>query len=268
MTKQLLIYGEVTPVNKKNHADLCIQAINRYDFASDVNSVPVTAVEFPNAASVYPLVFAGQGDAITPIAIMGIRDGENLFISEDGSIDAGYVPAYLRRYPFVFSTSNEGKNFVLCVDEEAKACNTEGKGERLFDSTGEQTAYVNNVLKFLKEYQAHFTRTKVFCQKLKDLDLLQPMGAQFTHPEGQKFTLTGFQVINREKLQQLAAEDLAALSKTGELELAYCHLQSLHHLNGLVARVVLDDSEAESSNVKAKKVKNEAADELDATEVH
>ncbi|MGI9275119.1 MAG: SapC family protein [Endozoicomonas sp.] len=233
MSKQLLIYKNVVPVNKAKHGNVTIKNSGDYSFARSVNSVPLTAVEFPHAAEELAIVFAGEGPSVSPVVIMGVKPEENLFISNEGRSEIRYLPAFLRRYPFVFSTADEGENFTLCIDEDYPGLNQEGSGERLFDSDGEQTQYLDGVLNFLKEYQAHFTRTQQFCKKLVELELLQPMSAEIQSASGESVRLTGFQVINREKLQKLPGNTLAELSVTGELELAYIHLQSLRNLNAL-----------------------------------
>ncbi len=242
MTKQLMIYGKVAPVNKKKHANLSVKTGVSYSFASDVNSVPLMAVEFPNAASEYPIVFAGKDDNIMPVAILGIQEQQNLYLAENGAMDAKYIPAFLRRYPFIFSSADDGGNFVLCIDESFEGCNEKGIGENLFDAQGEQTQYLKSMLNFLKEFQVHFKRTQIFCKKLKELDLLESVGAQFKPLSGERKTLTGFMAINRAKLQSLSGEQYQQLAKTGELELAYVHLQSLHNFSSLLDRVGVDKS--------------------------
>lgn len=264
MSKQLMIYGEVTPINKKKHLNFSVKTGVNYEFARTVNSLPLMAVEFPNAASEYPVVFAGKDDNVMPVAILGIKDQQNLFLNDDGTMSARYIPAFLRRYPFVFSTADDGANFVLCIDESFEGCNENGVGERLFDSEGEQSQYLNNMLNFLKEYQAHFVRTQLFCKKLKELDLLEPVGAQFVPPSGERMTLTGFMAINRNKLQSLTGAQYEELAKTGELELAYIHLQSLSNFSSMVEKVkpeegAADKPDPEKKASKAKAKKEEAA---------
>ena len=217
MEKQLLIYGKAQPVSSQRHKDWTVKRDDDYSFASDVNSVPLMAVEFTSAAPEYPVVFAGQDNNIMPVVILGVREQENLYLDENGKITAKYVPAFLRRYPFVFSSVDDGNNFTLCIDESYSGCHQDGVGERLFDADGEQTQYLKNVLEFLKEYQSHFNRTQAFCRKLKELDLLEPVGAKLTRPEGEQYTLTGFMAVNREKLKELEGEQLAELARTDAL---------------------------------------------------
>ena len=97
MSKQLLIYGQVQAVNKQRHSDWAVKADNNYAFAKHINSVPLTGVEFIKAAADYAIVFTGEGDNTLPLAVTGIRQQENLYINADGSIDADYIPAFLRR---------------------------------------------------------------------------------------------------------------------------------------------------------------------------
>jgi len=228
---QLLIYGQVEAVNKQRHQDWSIKAGRDFNFAKAVNSVPLMAVEFPSAAADYSIVFAGSGDDLLPVVVMGIREDENLYIDSAGAWNVDYVPAFIRRYPFVFASTDEGDTLTLCVDENYEGCNQEGRGERLFDADGERTQYLGKVLDFLQDYQQHFARTQAFCKQLNTLGLFEDMGAKFTLAGGEERTLSGFKVINREKLKALSAEDLQSLFNNDGLELVYLHLQSMQNLN-------------------------------------
>jgi hypothetical protein len=207
--------------------------------------VPLVAAEVNVAAQTYPVVFVGEADVV-PVVLLGVRDGENLFVDKDGKWDAKYVPAFVRRYPFVFSSTDEGKTFTLCLDEDFAGVNTEGKGERLFDKDGERTQYLKNVLNFLQVYQAQFQRTQVLCKKLADLDLFEPMQAQVRLNSGQTLTLGGFKVVNRNKLKALPAETLGELAKADELEVIYAHLASLRNFGPMVERMGATGSAAQA----------------------
>lgn len=236
MATQLLIYERAVPVSQQRHRDWYIKSGTDYGFAGKVNSVPLVAAEVAVASGTYPVVFAGEGDVV-PVVLLGVRDGENLYVDKDGRWDAKYVPAFVRRYPFVFSSTDDGKTFTLCLDEDFSGVNTEGRGERLFDKDGERTQYLKNVLNFLQVYQAQFQRTQGLCRKLADLDLFEPMQAQVKLKTGQQLTLGGFKVINRAKLKALPAETLGELAKADELEVIYAHLGSLRNFGPMVERM-------------------------------
>ena len=237
MATQLLIYETAVPVSAARHRDASVEVGADYAFASNVNSVPLMAVEFPHAAPEYAVVFAGAQDAVMPAVILGMRGNENLYLAH-GKWSAKYIPAFVRRYPFVFSTADDGKTFMLCVDEAFPGFNREGRGQRLFDG-GKPTPYVNNVLKFLQEYQAQFTRTRAFCKKVRELGLLEPMQAQISMGSGERLSLGGFWAVNRAKVKALPGDKLAELAKTDELELLYLHLQSMRNFDALKDRLVV-----------------------------
>jgi len=234
---QMLFYENVAAVSPQRHGDLSIQPID-YSFAANVNSVPLTAVEMPAAASEHTIVFAGNDAAVAPFVILGLDGKRNEYVDENGKWTADYVPAFVRRYPFVFSQSGDetNKTFTLCVDENSKACNREGLGQRLFDDKGERTDYLSRMLKFLEEYQAHISRTQAYCNTLRELELLEPMQANFTLPGGEAKSLGGFMVVNRQKLKDLPPEKLSELAKSDQLELTYIHLLSLNNFRRVLQK--------------------------------
>jgi len=237
MTKQLLIYERAVPVSPKAHADVSVKAGGDYGFAKNVNSVPLMAAEFDFACAEYAIVFAGEGKDVTPVALLGVRDNENLYVDEHGAWTAKYIPAFVRRYPFVFSSGN-GDILTLCLDEDFPGVNRKGHGERLFDAGGERTQYLQGVLGFLQAYQAQFEATRAFCQRLIDLNLLEAMQAQFTLKGGQKITLGGFMSINRDRFRALSSDALARLFAAGDLDLIYAHFHSQRNFTPTAERVL------------------------------
>jgi hypothetical protein len=237
MAKQLLIYENAVPISKTKHRNLSVKVDNTFAFAKEINAAPITAVELPAAAREYTIVFTGKGESLSPAVILGVRSGENLYVNGGNTLKAKYVPAFLRRYPFVFSSEDKGENLTLCIDESFPGCNQEGQGERIFDSEGKQTLYLKNVLGFMREYQNQHARTKLFCRKLEDLDLLETMQARLDPANGKRARLTGFLAVSRKKLKALSAKQVEDLFRTDELELIYTHLHSLRNFEVLLERM-------------------------------
>jgi len=266
MAKQLLFYSSATPISVQRHKSSSVEATGDFGFAAKTNSVPIMAIEFFKAGGEYSLVFAGDKERIMPAAILGIHNDSNLYVGDDGKWAAKYIPAFVRRYPFVFSSADDGKTFTLCIDEDYAGVNKESRGNRLFDDDGERTEYLNNVLTFVKEYQSEFNRTQLFCKKLLELDLLEPMQAQIKLNTGQQVSLTGFQAVSREKLNALPAETLAELAKMGALELIYIHLFSMRNFTEMMERLAKSLSKDSSKtggkgNSKSKNQKDSAKEE-------
>lgn len=236
MTTQQLFYETVVPVSSKRHGQWSVDRSDGYAFSRKVNSVPLMGIEFHVAAAEYPIVFSGNDETVMPVVLLGIHSQENLYIDPQGGWQARYIPAFIRRYPFVLSTGEDNQQFTLCIDEAHAGCNEEGRGDRLFADDGQRTPYVDNLLNFLKDYQHQIQQTQVFCRQLKALGLLEPMQAQLSFPEGGRLSLRGFQVVSRDKLKALAPEVLAELARSNAMELIYLHLESMRNFENLVKR--------------------------------
>lgn len=237
MDTQMLFYKRAVPISTEAHKDVSVQPSGGLGFAAHVNAVPLVAAEFGAAAADLPIVFAGQGEALMPVAVLGLRDGENLFINAQGTWTGAYVPGFLRRYPFVFSSVADSDKLTLCIDEAFEGVNRDGAGERLFDSDGNQTLYTGKVMEFMRDYQQHYMRTRLFCDLLVRHDLLEPMHANYTLPGGTTGRLGGFSVISRDKLKALSPEVLHSLTQNDALETAFVHLHSLNNLKPLLQKV-------------------------------
>tara|TARA_R110000850_G_scaffold73647_30_gene161683 strand:+ start:1796 stop:2524 length:729 start_codon:yes stop_codon:yes gene_type:complete len=233
-----MIYNDIQALSSEKHRNMSVK-IDSYDFIADMTSSPLLATEIPFAAAEYAVIFSApnaEGEH-TPLAVMGVKQGENLMLNDDGTINARYIPAFVRRYPFVFAGGNDAESLTLCIDEQSKALVADGsRGERLFDDNGEQTDHLKDVIKFLQDYQYRAEMTKAFCKKLKELDLLEPMQAniEFNGNAENNMSIKGFYTVKREKLKELGEEQVMDLFKKDGLELIYAHLQSLSNLNRLV----------------------------------
>lgn len=235
MQRQPLFYKRVVPLNRQQHKDLFVEAVPGFGFARATNCVYVAAVEFTPAAREYPIVFApGEDGNVLPVALLGIRNNQNLFVAQDGAWKAKYIPAYVRRYPFILATDDSGGRFTVCIDESYPGFNTAREGERLIADDGEDGPLLKRSVEFLKDYQQHVVRTGAFCKTIRALDLLEPVQANIAMKSGDRFALTGFLCVSKARLKALGDADLAMLVRQDYLELIYLHLQSLTNMDGLL----------------------------------
>ena len=231
VTRQLLIYERVSPIGTVSHADVSVQIASNYAFAAKINSVPLLSVEFEAACLDHPVVFARDGAAFFPAALLGLRPDHNEHVDFDGSWTGGYVPAFLRRYPFIFSRQeDQEETFNLCLDEAYPGVNRDGRGERLFDQNGEKTPWLDRQIAFVSEYQTQFERTRSFCSMLDRLGLLDDAQARYRGPSVAEGSMGGFSVLNRSRLKQIGERDMQQLFRTGCLSLCYAHLHSLQKI--------------------------------------
>lgn len=233
MPKQLLFYERARPISKQAHRDARVAAKRDFNFAAEASAAPIVVAEFAAVAREFPIVFMNVGGAVAPAVMLGLRDHESLMVNPDGSWAARYVPAFIRRYPFVVSRVADSEEFVVCVDEAALG----DKGERLFDDRGDQTEFLKKQMEFLSDYQRQSALTLRFCARLKELDLLTPMSARFSDASGAEGTTGGFSAVSREKLSSLSDADALAFFGSGWLELVDLHLHSLGAVEALKQRL-------------------------------
>lgn len=236
MTKQLLIYDNVVPVNRQAHRGLSVRRTTSFAFAADLNSLPIVDSEFSRVALEMPIVFAKTETGLVSLALLGAAERKNAFVAADGSWAGRYVPAFLRRYPFVFAVDDQTQRMTLCVDDTFPGLNSEDRGERLFDSDGVETTYLNTILRFMEEYQATFNRTQRFCDRLKERDLLEEARIDYRLADGTQGGVTGFLRVSTEKLRALPDEAIAEMFRTGDLDLIQLHLLSMHNVEPLIER--------------------------------
>ena len=173
---------------------------------------------------------------MVPVVLTGVKLDENVYLDKDGKWTGRYVPAFLRRYPFIFARSDAG-TMTLCLDEGYSGINREGRGERLFDADGNRTEYLENKLGFVTQYQRQHIVTQAFCKRLATLGLLEAATLNATDADGETFRMVGFQVINRQKFKAIPDADILTLFRSDELELCYLHMHSLQNLGIQLANV-------------------------------
>jgi len=238
LSGNVLFYGKPEPLSVEAHGTLGVDPVEKpYGFVAQTNLVPLTVTEFAPAALSYPLIFVG--DARMPVAVMALRGGENLFINEAGEFrPEAYIPAYVRRYPFVFANDEVQKRLILCVDRDASFI-SEGGATPLFVD-GKPSPYVDQAMEFCNNFEVERQRTDAFVKLLTDLDLLDTREAVFTprNPDGtaaEPQKIAEYFAVSEDKLKALPAEKLVELRDNGALGQIYAHLVSLLGWDRLIA---------------------------------
>jgi hypothetical protein len=216
-------------------------------FAKKTNAVPVAVTEFNLAGLRMPIIFSGE--AYLPLAIMGVREGDNLFVRDDGYFDVDvYVPAFIRRYPFVLARETGTERMIVCIDRSAEAV-TEN-GETPLFVNGEPSEFTQKAIGFCSDYEAETQKTLNFVEEMKRLDLFEVKQALFvpspvteTGEPPEPVLLAEFFAISEEKLNALPAEAIMSLRETGALNQIYAHLTSLQNWQKLAFVALMRDNQ-------------------------
>jgi hypothetical protein len=233
-----LFYSALEPLNSTQHGKMKIRPVDKSPAIANTHAIPVTVDEFGLAQRNYPIVFS-IGDNPIPIALMGLNEGVNVFLDGDGrpTDTSIYIPAYIRRYPFLLARLNpDSDELSLCFDPTSGGVGEWDDGEPLF--VGEEPSDATKaILEFCEQFETAGQRTSAFMEDLKKSGLLMD-GEVAIQPEGyeQPFIYRGFQMIDEEKLRELRGDELRKMNQNGMLPLLYAHLFSLSQMREVFSR--------------------------------
>jgi hypothetical protein len=231
-------YQEVVPLTKQHRVVLPAEGKLPPVFHG-MMVIPLSYTEISLAAHDYPLVFVSgdEGKTAVAMAVLGLEQQKNLFVSADATWDRNaYVPAYVRRYPFCMTRVNvsgaEQSERIACVEKRAISA----KGNALHDDKGEPLPLWEAMRKLLFEFEADLVRTEAMCKTIIELGLLEPFNMQAKPDGGEPFTLSGMFRVNEQKINELPGGKLKELAQNGVLPRIYAHLMSMSNFSRLLAR--------------------------------
>jgi hypothetical protein len=250
----VLFYSKPEPLSSETHAKLGLRRIPRpYGFAETSHIVPLTVTEFPQAALSCPIIFAG--DRHQPLAVMGVNTSRNIYIREDGNFEPGvYIPAYVRRYPFVLAADDAREKMVVCIDRNAPMVG-DLPDVALFDAEGQPTDYTKSCIDFCNNFEVELRRTESFVAVLTELDLFETKTASFNPvnpdgtPAGPTQLVAEYYAVSEEKLKALPDAKLRELLTSGALPQIYAHLTSLAGWERLINLALLRSAPPPAANL-------------------
>ncbi|MBN8818398.1 MAG: SapC family protein [Sphingomonas sp.] len=224
-----LLYNDLVPLNVEQHANYKLLDYDAAPHLVGVHAVPLTIDEFAQCMRFLPIVFS-SGPNPLPLALMGLNEGVNTLVDAEGKLlrDDGYVPAYVRRYPWMLVRLNpESEDLSLCFDPTCSYIGEFEEGRPLIEN-GEATQLTKDLLQFCQQFEEAAMRTGNFMQELAEAGLLMDgeLSISLSDVE-QPFVYRGFQMVNEEKLRELRGDQLRKLNQNGMLPLLHAHLLSL-----------------------------------------
>ncbi|MDW6023349.1 SapC family protein [Mesorhizobium sp. BAC0120] len=234
-----LFYKDPVLLRFEEHGDVGLISAADFSFAAEAVAIPLCAGEFTVAMRHYPIVFA-MGEQAAPIALVAIEEKRNLFIERDGTWRPGsYVPAYVRRYPFIVTEIPGQGQQLLSVDRGsdrfvAKVSATRDDAQRLFDAEGKPTPTAQNAMAFCHAYHQDYSNTVAFGRALVAAKVLEPYHADFRLPDGSRRQLDGFLAVNETAFRALPADTVTEWHTRGWLTLVALHLASMQSFQALL----------------------------------
>ena len=242
LSGNVLFYKNPEPLNPDTHGAMGISAVPApHAFVAETNVVPLTVAEFPAASLSYPIVFIGEN--YMPVAAMGLSSGQNVFVSPSGDFKSdSYLPAFARRYPFVFANDEGAERMILCVDVSAPMVRASNPDVPFFED-GKATPYVENAMQFCSDFENERRRTESFVGLLRELNLLAPRETLYRpqNPDGtvgEPQKIAEYFAVDDKALNALTGDKLVELRDNGALTHIYAHLNSLLAWDKLIALTI------------------------------
>jgi len=232
-----LFYKDLMPLNSRDHATWKSRTTDQANWLVGQHAIPLTAEEFVHAARHFPIVFS-IGEPSVPLALMGLNEGVNVFIDEEGRANGPvYIPAYARRYPFMLAKlTPTTEDLSLCFDPSTDLVGEFEDGVPLFEN-GEPSDACKATLEFCRNFEEAGFRTQSFVEELNKHDLLMD-GEVAIQQAGndQPFIYRGFRMVNQEKLREIRGDVLRQWNQNGMLPLIFAHLASLDLMSEIFGR--------------------------------
>ncbi len=235
---QILFYRQLEPLSVERHRELGVsQVANPFSFLADTHLVPLTVDEFGLAAVCYPIIF--DTESKSPLAVMGLRPGMNVFLGADGSLDPEvYLPAFARRYPFLpvvagqqaEAEKDKDGRVLVCIDRAAKMINN--TPEQPFFEGEKPSRFTEDAIKFCREFDVLGRRTAEFTKLMSENDLFEPtpLALPRAKPDGtpdEPVKVGEYLRISEKKLNALPTDKYLELRDKGVSAVIHAHLLSL-----------------------------------------
>ena len=223
-TAMPLFYKRVVGVNPAAHGGLRIDRSVGYAFSRAAQSVPLGLGEFEAAAQFYPILFT-TGPSPLPVALLGLREGQNLFVRADGSWRQDcYVPAYVRAYPFIFVEDKRTNNVFVGMEADAE-CLRHDTGQKLFED-GQPSRTLNEQIGFSTSLRDNLNAARVFAQGLDEAGMLAEEEATINFTAGGTARIRGFKLMQADKINQIDDPVFLDWRARGWINPLYAHLFS------------------------------------------
>lgn len=242
------MFSDTVSLDAKLHRDWLFAANQPYHYCQMEVSAPVMALEAYQIAREMPMLFSARSPS--PMALLGVEAGQNLHVRPTGHWIGRYVPAHIRRYPFILAPleSPSGSTgaqaaaaprFALKFARQAPHLRAGNhNGVRLFDGDGRPTEPLKRIQKAMVQMQKSARHTAELVRQLEKYQLLVGRTLSVSPRKGEATKLEGFRVVDDRAFASLSADALADLAATGALALIYAHHVSLTNLrDGVIAQM-------------------------------
>lgn len=236
-----VLYRSPVLLDPARHRNRKVVELTDFSIAAGMHAAYLTMTEFSQAALDFPILFVATGErdgagrgVVAPIVLLGLTAGENLHV-EGERWDARYIPAFIRRYPFLTAPLQDRPAPGVLVDTVWSGF-SETAGEPLFEADDKPAPALLRAMDFLGRFELEAQRTSAFCARVVELGVLKEMKADVTLPRDTSLTVDGFFSVDEDALRALPDAKVLELHRSGLMTVLHVHLLSLANMRHLVLR--------------------------------
>lgn len=227
-----LFFKRVVAVTAQSHGSLRLDRNVGQGFAAGAQSVPLGLTEIEAAAQHYPVLFT-SGPAPAAVALLGLREGQNLFVRPDGKwAPDAYLPAYVRAFPFITVEDAANRAQVTAMEPDAPHLRTES-GVRLFED-GRPSAALNEASGFAKALRESMIAAGSFARALEAAGVLEEEEATVNFTSGGSARIRGFKIVKAERLAEVDDATYLDWRRMGWVAAIYAHIFSIGRWGRLI----------------------------------
>jgi hypothetical protein len=220
------MFKTLETLDTKLHSGLTYKGLSGYAHACALVNAPLSVAEVAEASKHFPILFPIEGKLL-PVALLSLENDKSSFVSKDGQWLADYIPAHVRRYPFVLGNTGEEGRFVVMIDRAAPQF-SDSEGEPIFvDGKPVEGGIVENARNFLVEFQKLLELTEKLLQPLEEKNVLVTRQFNIQRGKDEKVAVQGFRQVDEVALGKLDDATLAAWVRSGLMAVVVAHLHSL-----------------------------------------
>jgi len=221
-------------LNNVDHKDLKIIVDRNASLGDSVGGAVVFPGEFLELHKEYPICFQKSKETgeFQVIALFGFSQDENLYLS-DGKWNARYIPAIIRREPFLIGFNERDNSPMIHVDMDSPRISRDNDGVSVFLDSGGNAPLLQEVNQALKIVHEGFSEAKQMFAVFDSLELIEQFSLEIDFDDGSQFQSNSYYTLNQERISSLDDESAGNFLRSGYLQCAYMIIESMSNFQHL-----------------------------------
>lgn len=207
------------------------------EYGHRVGAVVILPNEFAKAQREYPILFRKDSETgrFLPVALLGFEEHENLFLNDNATWSARYVPLAVRQGPFLIGLQQQEADQRLAIYADLNDSRIQQNVEpALFHTDGSASVTLNEIRDILSARHKGSELLEPMVEAFLKYNLLERVMLEIDLMHGATIKFDAGYTVHIENLMALESDAIVALHKSGFLSLAYNVADSVNNIQRLI----------------------------------